>query len=232
MIKKNTKQNKQILKQPMRLIDAINAVKEQSGLSKKNFTESIDLILVTNRVNKLSDNSLIRGTIRLPKGRGSDANVVVFTKDETQRLRSIEKGASDAGIENLIAKIDNFKINIDFCLAAPDAMAAISKVAKKLGPRGIIPNQKDETISNNLEESVEEFIKNRIRYKCTKSGIIQCLVGKVTFDVDSIKENLIWICKSIIANPIITSKSDFISGAYIKSTMGNSYKITIENLAI
>lgn len=227
MSKNSKKSTKLFLSPSLPLIEGIYEIQKRSEQTKRNFIEAVDMILVINR-SLVKSEALLRGTVSLPHGTGKISDVVVFTKDSSQRNTALLAGATQVGAEDLILKIESTKVKFDFCLAASDSMALISKVAKKLGPRGLMPNQKDGTLVPYSQEIVEEFVKNRVRYKSTKFGVVQCRIGSVSQSAEVLKDNLIFAYKAIASALSGNSRLDLFASKYIKSTMGNSQKITIE----
>ena len=209
----------------LKVNEAITKIKIDSESKKRKFVESIELIMVINR-SQINPDSQIRGTISLPHGRGKESKIAYFTKNKEEMQKAMSLGAKAAGLEELINKIDSEKIKFDFCLSTPDAMQSISKIAKKLGPRGLMPSQKDETISTNVEHTIKDFKDKRVKFKVTKNGVIQCIAGTTSQDNNELAENIKHIKSFISSFP--TSQSLTLCSTYLKSTMGMPYEILFE----
>jgi len=226
---KQNKDKKQKLKlEKIKCQDPISAIKKLKEIvenNKKKFVESIDLSVNLGIDAKQSDQA-VKGHIVLPNGSGRSVKVLVFVATEEQKKIAIDAGASFAGLEELILKIEDGFYGFDSCIATPDVMQKISKVARKLGPRGLMPSPKNGTVTNDLEVAIKNAIKGRVDFKNDKSGIVHSIFGKASFSDESLLENF-----KAVVNAIKSSKSDsvkgkFIKSVYISSTMGPSIEIT------
>lgn len=200
-------------------------IKKCSEKNSRNFSESVDVVMNLNKTYTESELSSIRGTISLPHGTGKKSKVAVFLKDLSKKDEILNSGALEAGGDDLVSKIDNSKINFDFCICSSDSMQTLSKIAKKLGPRGIMPNQKDGTISLNPNDIVKDFVNNRIRYRSTKQGVLQFKVGNVSMSVEQLKENFLHSYGVIKSAVFDSLKAGSFLSIYVKTTMGKSHKI-------
>ncbi len=189
------------------------------------FNESIDLSIVS-RANPKYSNQMIRGAVTLPNGTGNLVKILVFASG-VKKDEAINAGASVVGDDELIQKIKNGYLDFNKTVATPDMMNKVSKVAKILGPKGLMPNMKLGTITNNISQIVKDLKHGRIEYKTDKSGIIHCLVGKISFSEDKIEENIRVLFKSIIQNKPNSIKGNLLKKVFISLTMGPSIKLNL-----
>ena len=178
------------------LEDAINKVKELSNSKKRKFIESIDIAVNLGIDPKQSDQA-VKGSILLPNGSGKKIKVIVITGNEEQQKSALDSGALMAGLEDVVAKIEAGFLDFDCCIATPDVMPKISKIAKKLGPRGLMPSPKNGTVSNDVKKAVQEAIKGKADFKNDKGGTVHCLVGKVSFETEALLQNAQVVIKAI-----------------------------------
>jgi len=211
------------------LEEAISKVQELSAQNKRKFNESVDLAVKLGIDPKQSDQN-VKGSILLPNGSGKQVKVVVFTADEEQGKLAVEAGAVESGLEDLIKKVEGGYLDFDCCIATPDVMQKISKIARKLGPRGLMPSPKNGTVTKDVQKAVTEALKGKANFKNDKAGIIHCLVGKVDFDAKALAENAQAIIKVIKDSKPEGAKGKFIKRFYLNTTMGPSVEILTENL--
>jgi large subunit ribosomal protein L1 len=210
------------------LEESLKKVLDLSNGSRK-FLESIDIAVNLGIDPKQSD-QIVKGSVVLPKGSGRKVKVLVFAADDKIKNIALEAGASFAGLEDLISKIENGFLDFDYCISTADIMQKISKISKKLGPRGLMPSPKNGTVTNDVKKAVEDAIKGKIDFKTDKSGIIHCLIGKANFSLEDLMINLKAIIKAIKDSKPESSKGKFIKDLYISSTMGLSIKVSAHSL--
>jgi len=167
---------------------------------------------------------MVRGTTVLPHGLGKPVRIIVFAKGEKEQEAS-DAGADEVGSDDLIKKIQDGWMDFDKAVATRDMMGAVSKLGKILGPRGLMPNPKSGTVTDDVAKAVEELRKGRVEFRVDKTGIIHCAIGKHSFGEKKLLENFV-----VLAETIIKSKPDSAKGTYIKSvaistTMGPGIKI-------
>ena len=194
------------------------------GFPKSNFDESVD-ITVNLGVDPRHADQLVRGMVSLPNGTGKKVKVVVISKDDDKNSKVKDIGAFDSGSKDLLDKISKGWLDFDVLIASPDMMAEVGKLGRVLGPRGLMPNPKTGTVTNDLEKAVSEIIAGKVEYRVDKSGIISVSVGRVSFEKDKIIENI----KACIG-AILKAKPSSVKGVYFKkfsisSTMSPSLKI-------
>lgn len=230
---KTTKQTKKVVQveqyQANDLESGIKKIQELAAAKKRNFIESVDLALNLGIDAKQSDQA-VKGSVLLPHGSGKKVKVIVFSASEEQRKVALEAGAVEAGLEDLVAKIEAGFLDFDCCVATPDVMQKISKVAKKLGPRGLMPSPKNGTVTTDVKKAVSDAMKGKVDFKNDKAGTVHCMVGKVSFDVVALIENSKAVIKAIKDSKPESSKGKFIKEFYLNSTMGPSVKVAIDSL--
>lgn len=225
------KNNKKVVEKisAANLEEAIKKVQEISSEKKRKFNESVDLAINLGIDAKQSDQA-VKGSVLLPNGSGKKVRVIVFAANEEQKKSALEAGAILAGLEDLVAKIEGGFLDFDCCVATPDVMQKISKVAKKLGPRGLMPSPKNGTVTADVKKAVSDALKGKVDFKNDKAGTVHCLVGKVDFDAKALLENAKAIVKAIKDAKPESSKGKFIKEFYLNTTMGPSVQVAVDSL--
>ncbi len=225
---------KKISKRYKKLIDNSKDKKnisfdEAIKLVKKNcttkFNESIDLSLKLNLKQK-KEEATIRTAINLPHGNGKKIKIAVLCED-TKNKEAKDAGADLSGNDSLADDISNGKINFDKLVATPAMMPKMAKLGKILGPKGLMPNPKLGTVTNNIKSIVTALKSGQIEIKNDPDGNIAASIGKKDFTDSKIKENYEAFLESILKNKPSGIKGDFISSIFITSTMGVSYKLKL-----
>ena len=228
MVKKNQKQVVEKCK-AANIEEAIKKVQDLAATKKRKFVESIDVALNLGIDAKQSDQT-VKGSIMLPHGSGKKVRVIVFTGNEDQKKTALEAGAILAGLDELLAKVEVGFLDFDCCVATPDVMPKISKLAKKLGPRGLMPSPKNGTVTPDVKKAVTDAMKGKINFKNDKGGTVHCMIGKVDFDAKNLLENVQSAVKAIKSSKPESSKGKFIRELYLSSTMGPSVQVAIESV--
>jgi len=211
------------------LEDALNKIKELSNSKKRKFIESIDIAVNLGIDPKQSDQA-VKGSVLLPNGSGKKIKVIVITGNEEQQKTAIECGAVMAGFEDIVTKIEGGFLDFDCCIASPDIMPKISKIARKLGPRGLMPSPKNGTVSNDIKKAVQEAIKGKADFKNDKGGTVHCLVGKVSFENEQLLQNINVVIKAIKDAKPENAKGKYIKAFFLNSTMGPSVEVSSESI--
>ncbi len=172
---------------------------------------------------------MVRGTTVLPHGLGKPVRIIVFAKGEKEQ-EAKTAGADEVGSDELIKKIQDGWMEFDRAVATRDMMGAVSKLGKILGPRGLMPNPKSGTVTDDVARAVEELRKGKVEFRVDKAGIIHCPIGKFSFGDKKLLENF-----TVLAETIIKAKPDSAKGTYIKSvavstTMGPGVRIDPQTL--
>ena len=214
--------------EPSDKIDAV--VSKIKEISFAKFDESIDLAINLNIDTKKSD-QIIRGVVSLPYGVGKEKRVlaVCVSGDEEKCLHA---GASYAGGDELIKKIEDGFCDFDIIVTVPSMMVKLMKLGKILGPKGLMPNMKNGGIATDIEQAIRNFKNGQIEYRADKSGIIHNSIGRVSFTVENIVANVQHFIAHLISSRPVTVKGNFIKSIYLSSTMGRSFLVDIRSLNI
>ena len=167
---------------------------------------------------------MVRGTVQLPHGTGKEVRVLVFAKGEKEK-EAKEAGAEYVGGEELLEKIKGGWFEFDRAVATPDMMGAVGKIGKLLGPRGLMPNPKTGTVTFNIKETVQELKAGKIEFKVDKAGIVNAPLGKVSFGLEKLKDNIIAMVETIFKLKPPTSKGVYVKNISLSSTQGPGVKI-------
>ncbi len=209
--------------------EAVDQLKKLATEKKRNFKESVDISVKLGIDAKQSD-QMVKGSILLPNGSGKKVKVVVITASEDNKKAALDSGAEIAGFEDVIAKIDGGFVNFDTCIATPDVMPKIAKVARKLGPRGLMPSPKNGTVTNDVTKAVSDAIKGKVDFRNDKAGIVHCLIGKVDFEKNHLIENVRSVLKSIKDLKPESAKGKYIKSLHFSTTMGPSVEVAVDSL--
>ena len=209
-------------------VEAVELLKKACQEKQRKFVENVD-IAVNLTIDPKQSNQNIRGSVSLPAGTGKNVKVIAFTDDEVLQKEALEAGATKAALEDLIAEVEGGFLDFDYVVATPDAMKSLSKIAKKLGPRGLMPNPKNGNVTNSVAEATKQALKGKVNYKNDKFGIVHTIVGKINFSNEDLMKNI-----KAVVTAVKDSKPEVIKGKYIKSvflttTMGPSVGIDITN---
>ena len=208
--------------------EGIKKVKELAGVKTRKFIESVDIAVNLGIDTKQTDQT-VKGSVLLPNGSGKKVKVAVFVANDDQKKLALDSGASIAGLEDLMAKIEGGFFDFDCCIATPDVMQKISKIARKLGPRGLMPSPKNGTVTTDIKKAITEALKGKVDFKNDKGGTVHCLVGKVNFEDGALIENAKAILKAIKDAKPEGSKGKFVKEFYLSSTMGPSVQVALES---
>lgn len=204
------------------LAEAIDALREYTS---KKFDESLEVaIRLGVDVTKADQN--IRGMVSLPNGTGKTVRVAVFTVNAADEAK--KAGADVVGGEDLIEKVAAGEINFDRVIATPDMMPKMSKIARVLGPKGLMPNPKLGTVTNNVAEAVATAKAGQIEYRAEKKGIIHAGVGKMSFATDKLVENVNALVDQLKKVKPASVKGQYILGAAVATTQGPGLKVDIK----
>ncbi len=211
---KITARKKYELAEAVRLLKAAHFAK---------FNESVDLQIRLG-VDPRNSEQQVRGTVVLPHGTGKSVRVAVFAKGD-QASAATEAGAEFVGAEDLIEKIEKGWTDFDAAVATPDMMRIVSKVAKTLGPRGLMPNPKAGTVSPNVGQVVKELKAGKVEYKLDRQAIIHCTVGKIEFAERQLVENIQLLLDAVHKARPASAKGTFMKSVALSSTMGPGIRV-------
>ena len=190
------------------------------------FDESIDLSCKLNLKQKKDDVGL-RTNVNLPNGNGKKVRVAVLCED-TKVSEAKEAGADIFGSENIVSDVTSGKINFDKLVATPGMMPKMGKLGKILGPKGLMPNPKLGTVTNDIKQAVKALKAGQIEIRNDKDGNIAASIGKKSFTDDKINQNISVFFETIAKEKPTGVKGDFILSAFLTSTMGISYKLKLK----
>lgn len=194
------------------------ALASVKALSYVKFDESVD-VSVNLGIDASKGEHVVRGSVTLPHGRGKTVRVVVFAKGDLADAAQ-KAGADFVGVEDLIEKINGGWLDFDFAVATPDLMGVVGQLAKVLGPRGLLPNKKVGTVTLDPAAVVRDLKKGRVFFKNDKNGIVHFSFGKLSFDVNKLRENLAEFVRALTAAKPASSKGKFLRKMTVASTMG------------
>ncbi len=204
------------------IADAIETLREYAS---KKFDESLEIaIRLGIDITKADQN--IRGMLSLPNGTGKKVRVAVFTVNAQDEAK--KAGADVVGGEELIEAVAGGQINFDRVIATPDMMPKMSKVARVLGPKGLMPNPKLGTVTNNVAEAVKIAKAGQIEYRAEKKGIIHAGIGKMSFTTDQLVENANALIEQLKKVKPASSKGQYILGASVATTQGPGLRIDVK----
>lgn len=207
------------------LDEAVAQLKERAFAK---FDESVD-VNVNVGIDPSKGDQVVRGSVVLPHGNGKKVRVVVFTKGEYVD-KALKAGADHVGLEELMDKITKGWMDFEYAVATPDVMDVVGRLAKLLGPRGLLPNKKIGTVTFDVEGIVRELKSGRMFFKNDKNAIVHFSLGKVSFDKERIKENVQAFVKALVGSKPASSKGKFVKKITLSSTMGVGLGVRVEEL--
>src|SRR3989344_1524876 len=202
-----------------------NAVEKIENPSPRKFERRKKMPLNLNVNPKQADQN-IRGTVVLPAGSGKSLKVAVFA-DEPDAAKAGKAGANITGVSEILAQLDKEQINFDILIATPTEMAKLGKYARLLGPKGLMPNPKSGTVTNDVVKAVSEAKAGRVEYRVDAQSIIHLPIGKVSFGPARLTQNAEAVLASIRAAKPASVKGSLVKTAYLSTTMGPSIKIEV-----
>ena len=227
---KKTKNNKKILEaiDATKIYEPIDAIKILKENKYAKFNETLD-VAINLGIDPNKTDQGIRGVTNLPKGTGKSIKIAVLTKGDKQ-TEAKEAGADLVGENELIESIASGKIAFDLLIASPDMMPSVGKVAKILGPKGLMPNPKLGTVTQDIATAVKNAKSGQVQFKNDKAGIVHAGIGKMNFDDNDLLENLKFFYTSINKSKPESVKGSFIKKVTIASTMGVGLEINLASL--
>jgi large subunit ribosomal protein L1 len=207
------------------LDDALSLIKEMSSVK---FDETVD-VSVRLGVDPRKADQMVRGAVVLPNGLGKDVRVAVFAKGEKAQ-EATTAGADFVGADDLVEKIQGGWFDFDTAIATPDMMGTVGKIGRLLGPRSLMPNPKVGTVTFDIARAVEEAKSGKVEYRVEKAGIIHAPVGKVSFDVENLRGNLLALMDALVKAKPSTAKGTYLLKVSISSTMGPGLTLDIPEI--
>jgi large subunit ribosomal protein L1 len=203
--------------------DVTEAVETAIKSSFAKFDETID-VAVRLGVDPRHADQMVRGTVVLPNGLGKEVKVLVFAKGEKE-TEAKDAGADFVGNDDMVQKIQEGWFGFDKCVATPDMMGTVGKIGKLLGPRGLMPNAKTGTVTADVAKAIEELKAGKIDFRVEKAGIVHAPMGKVSFGVEKIVQNLTAFLETIMRLKPSSSKGTYLKTIAVSTTMGPGIKI-------
>jgi large subunit ribosomal protein L1 len=206
--------------------DALKLVKE---LATAKFNETIDAA-VNLGIDASKSDQQVRGSTVMPHGTGKTVRVAVFTSGKNQEAAKAA-GADIVGLEDLAAKVKAGEINFDRVIASPDAMRVVGQLGQILGPRGLMPNPKIGTVTPDVATAVKNAKAGQVTYRVDKAGIVHCTIGKASFEVGALKDNLIALIHDLQKAKPSASKGIYLKRVTVSSTMGPGVQVDQASLS-
>ncbi len=206
--------------------EALKLVKETATAK---FNESIDVAVNLGVDAKKSDQT-VRGSVVLPAGTGKSVRVAVFTQGE-KAAQAKEAGADIVGFDDLAAKVKEGFMDFDVVIATPDAMRVVGQLGQILGPRGLMPNPKVGTVTPDVVTAVKNAKAGQVQYRTDKGGIVQCTIGRASFEAEQLKTNLIALIDALNKAKPSGAKGVYLRKVSVSSTMGAGVRIDTSNFA-
>ena len=200
--------------------DALKVVKENATAK---FNESIDISINLGIDAKKSDQN-VRGAVVLPRGTGKDKRVAVFAQGDNA-VKAKEAGADIVGFEDLAAEIKSGKMDFDVVIATPDAMRVVGALGQILGPRGLMPNPRVGTVTADVAGAVKNAKAGQVQYRTDKAGIVQCTIGRASFTVEALEENMKALIDAVNRARPAAAKGIFLKKISVSSTMGAGVRV-------
>lgn len=211
--------------QRYQLEDSLKLVKETA---RAKFDETVDLAIRLGVDPRQADQN-IRGTVALPHGMGKTVRVLAFAKGEKER-EAQEAGADFIGNDELIKKISEGWLDFDKAVATPDMMAAVGRIGKILGPRGLMPNPKTGTVSLDIGKAVREIKAGKLEFRVDKAGIVHVPVGRASFSAEQLIDNAKMVLLTILRAKPASAKGNYVKGVTVATTMGPGIKIDLAQI--
>ena len=209
------------------------SVAEAAGLvgkfPKAKFDESVELAFKMT-IDPRKTDQMIRGTVRLPHGSGKEVKVLVFAKEVGAVEAAKEAGAEYVGFEEYIEKVTSGWTGFDVAIATPEAMGEVRKLGRVLGPRGLMPNPKGGTVTDDTAKAVQEVKAGRVEYKLDKGANIQVLAGKTSIKPEQIVQNTLTIIDAIITAKPSAAKGRYIENCVLSSTMSPGIPLDLREI--
>lgn len=215
---------------PGKLYSSQEAFELLKKMPKLKFRESVDLA-VNLGVDPRKSDQAVRGAILLPKGTGRTIRIAVFTSSANAEAAK-KAGADLVGLEDLAEQVKAGKIEFDVLLATPDAMRIVGQLGQILGPRGLMPNPKDGTVTTDIANAVKNAKIGQVRYRTDKAGVIHCTIGKVDFSTSDLAENLEAVLGALKKAKPSTSKGNYFKKVTLSTTMGPGLSLDISTLVM
>jgi large subunit ribosomal protein L1 len=207
------------------LMDALALVKDTATAK---FDESID-VAVNLGVDARKSDQVVRGSVVLPAGTGKSVRVAVFAQGAAAAAAK-EAGADIVGFDDLAEQVKGGNIDFDVAIASPDAMRVVGQLGQILGPRGLMPNPKVGTVTPDVASAVKNAKAGQVQYRTDKGGIVQCTIGRASFTVDALRENLLALVDALNKAKPASAKGVYLKKVAVSSTMGVGVRVDQSSL--
>src|SRR5512139_83225 len=204
------------------LEDGLRLVKDTA---RAKFDETVEMAIRLGVDPRQADQN-VRGTVNLPHGMGKTVRVLAFAKGDKEK-EAQEAGADFVGSDELIKKIGDGWLDFDKAVATPDMMAAVGRIGKILGPRGLMPNPKTGTVSLDIGKAVKEIKAGKLEYRVDKAGIVHVPVGRASFSAEQLIDNARTVLLTVLRAKPASAKGNYVKGVTVATTMGPGIKIDL-----
>ncbi|MCD6216405.1 50S ribosomal protein L1 [bacterium] len=206
------------------------AVELMGQTNPSKFDATVDLAICTGLDTRHADQQ-IRGSTPLPKGLGRSVTIACFVMGE-QEVEAREAGADIIGGDDLAEKIQKGFSDFDVVLSTPEMMKVVGKLGRVLGPKGLMPNPKTGTVTNNIGATIEEYKSGKVNYRADGGGVIHAIIGKASFSADDLKENFIAFYSAIIKAKPSGCKGVYVKKVFMSTTQGPSVRIDMKTIPL
>ncbi len=212
-----------------KLVDKNNAYDVEPALdlalqtAKAKFDETVELHVKLGVDGRNADQQ-VRGTVVLPNGTGKSVKVLVIAKGDNAD-KAAKAGADYVGAEDMVAKIQGGWLDFDVCVTTPDMMGVVGRIAKVLGPKGLMPNMKSGTVTTDVEKTLSEVKAGKVEYRLDKNNIVHVIIGKASFGKEKLTENFNAVMGAIVKAKPAAAKGTYLKSVTIATTMGPGIKV-------
>jgi large subunit ribosomal protein L1 len=193
------------------------------SLPTRKFDETVEVAMRLGIDPRKADQA-VRGTVSLPHGTGKSVRVAVFAAGDAAR-EAEANGADVVGSDDLVTRVEGGFLDFDVAIATPDLMGQVGKLGRTLGPRGLMPNPKSGTVTNDIGKAVSEFKAGKVEYRNDRQGNVHVPIGRVSFDANALVENYYALLEELLRAKPAAAKGRFVKGATVSSTMGPGIRI-------
>jgi large subunit ribosomal protein L1 len=197
---------------------------------KVKFDESLEVVFKL-VIDPSKSEQTVRGSIVMPCGLGKKIKIMAIVEDSLVPVAMSER-VDFCGGDEMIDKIQNGFCDFDVCVTTPIMMPKVSKVAKKLGPKGLMPNPKLGTVSNDIVCAIADSRKGRVNFRSDKSGLVHSTVGRLSFGIEKVRKNIIFLYTEILKSVSIKTRSNLVEGCYITSSQGPSLELDLKSFIV
>jgi len=213
-----------------KVYSAIEALKLVKDTATAKFDESVDVAINLGIDAKKSDQT-VRGSVVLPRGTGKSKRVAVFAQGDRAKAAQ-DAGADIVGFEDLAERIKGGALDFDVVIASPDAMRVVGPLGQILGPRGLMPNPKVGTVTPDVATAVKNAKAGQVQYRTDKGGIVQCPIGRASFPVEALQENLLALVDAVNKARPSGAKGVYLKKVSVSSTMGTGVRVDQSSLVV